>query len=197
MPRITNPIPLYLDRRGALLDAGKLYFGQPNADPESNPIQVYWDKERTIPAVQPIRTLGGVVVNGTDPSFIFAAEDDFSMRIKDANDVLVIYIASTEIDTPDFQPLDSDLTAIAALSTSAYGRNILTLANQAALRSAIGYPEPLPAAGGTVGGNIIRGGAGPVVFHNEPTFTSGRIFVINAGDPDPTGSPGDMLFVRQ
>lgn len=31
------------------------------------------------------------------------------------------------------QPLDSDLTAIAALSTTSYGRTILTLANQAAL----------------------------------------------------------------
>lgn len=32
-----------------------------------------------------------------------------------------------------FQPLDADLTAIAALTTTAYGRALLTLANQAAL----------------------------------------------------------------
>lgn len=36
------------------------------------------------------------------------------------------------------QPLDSDLTAIAALSTSAFGRGLLTLANQAALLAAAG-----------------------------------------------------------
>ncbi len=39
------------------------------------------------------------------------------------------------IDT--FQPLDSDLTAIAALSTTAFGRALLILANQAALTAAI------------------------------------------------------------
>ena len=36
-----------------------------------------------------------------------------------------------------YQPLDSDLTAIAALSTTAYGRALLTLANQAALTALI------------------------------------------------------------
>jgi len=35
------------------------------------------------------------------------------------------------------QPIDSDLTAIAALSTTSYGRNLLTLANQAALQAAV------------------------------------------------------------
>lgn len=36
------------------------------------------------------------------------------------------------------QPLDSDLTAIAALTTTSYGRALLTLANQAALLAAVG-----------------------------------------------------------
>jgi hypothetical protein len=38
----------------------------------------------------------------------------------------------------NYQPLDSDLTAIAALTTTAYGQNLLTLANQAALQTAVG-----------------------------------------------------------
>ena len=37
-----------------------------------------------------------------------------------------------------YQPLDADLTAIAALSTAAYGRSLLTLADQAALQTAYG-----------------------------------------------------------
>lgn len=37
-----------------------------------------------------------------------------------------------------YQPLDSDLTAIAALSTTSFGRDLLTLANAAALLSAAG-----------------------------------------------------------
>lgn len=42
------------------------------------------------------------------------------------------------LGTDHFQPLDSDLTAIAALSTTSYGRGLLELANQAALLTAIG-----------------------------------------------------------
>jgi len=37
-----------------------------------------------------------------------------------------------------YQPLDADLTAIAALSTTAYGRSLLALANQAALQAEAG-----------------------------------------------------------
>jgi hypothetical protein len=37
-----------------------------------------------------------------------------------------------------FQPLDSDLTAIAALTTTSFGRALLTLANAAAMRTTIG-----------------------------------------------------------
>lgn len=44
-----------------------------------------------------------------------------------------------------FQPIDADLTAISALSTTAYGRALLTLANQAAL---VGL---LPNSGSSVG----------------------------------------------
>lgn len=40
--------------------------------------------------------------------------------------------------TASVQPLDSDLTAIAALTTTAFGRGLLELANQAALLSAAG-----------------------------------------------------------
>jgi hypothetical protein len=38
-----------------------------------------------------------------------------------------------------YQPLDDDLTSIAGLSTTSYGRALLTLANQAALQTAIGF----------------------------------------------------------
>jgi len=50
------------------------------------------------------------------------------------------------VDAPDlsgYQPLDSDLTAIAALSTTSYGRAFLTLANQAALVALLPSYQPL------------------------------------------------------
>lgn len=44
----------------------------------------------------------------------------------------------TKLETGSFQPLNSNLTEIANLTTNAYGRALLTLANQAALLAAIG-----------------------------------------------------------
>jgi len=72
-----------------------------------------------------------------------------------------------------FQPLDSDLTAVAALSTTAYGRALLTLANQAALAALFpsdpltnGYTANVILAGSSnyfggklnVGGILLDGG---------------------------------------
>lgn len=47
------------------------------------------------------------------------------------------------LGTAAAQPLDADLSAIAALSTSAYGRALLTLANQAALLALLPSYQPL------------------------------------------------------
>jgi hypothetical protein len=63
-----------------------------------------------------LRTAGGLVI-GTDVA---------------AQSSLASYL-TTAAAASGYQPLDSDLTAIAALSTTSYGRAFLTLANQAAL----------------------------------------------------------------
>ena len=54
-------------------------------------------------------------------------------------------IAATDVQAAiaASQPLDADLTAIAALSTTSYGRGLLTLADQAALTAAIGEKNRL------------------------------------------------------
>ena len=197
MTKVLNPHPLFLDGRGALLDAGFITIGQPNQDPEviGNQVSLYWDKDKTIAAPQPLRTLGGVIVNGQNPSFVFLNEPDYSMTIRDADGVLVQYNPSAlEAGDPvaTWQPLDADLTAIAALATTAYGRNLLQLANQAALRSATGIPDCLPLAGGTVTGNILRQGAGVHPYFAVAAMTGGRIYITAAGAADPTSQPGDI-----
>jgi len=58
----------------------------------------------------------------------------FSLDMNAINDTIGI----------SFQPLDSDLTAIAALTTTTYGRSLLTLANAAALAAEVGsFYQPL------------------------------------------------------
>ena len=197
MTKVVNPLPLYLDGRGALLDAGYVYIGAPNTNPETpaNQLQLFWDNPLTVQAAQPLRTLGGVIVNGQNPAMAFLAEANHSMTVKDADGVLVQYIPSAADigGVPvQYQPLDSDLTAIAALATTAYGRGLLTLANQAALKAATGIPDPLPLTGGTVTGNILRGSAGGHVYHVDAAMISGRIFITAEGAADPTSQAGDI-----
>jgi hypothetical protein len=117
------------------------------------------------------------------------------MTVKDIDGVLVQNIPSAA-DTGGvarfLQPLDADLTAIAALATTPYGRGLLILANQAALKSATGIPDPLAAVGGTVTGNILRGGAGAHIYHNTVGMNSGRVFLTAEGAADPTSLAGDI-----
>lgn len=193
MTKLTNPRPLFLNARGNLLDAGYIYVGVANADPESNPIAVFWDAALTIPAAQPLRTLGGVIVNGAAPAFVFFAEDDFSYRVRDADGALMDYVPSLYSDLPDFQPLDADLTAIAALATTAFGRSLLTLANQAALKAATGIPDPLPIAGGVLTGNVTRQSAGGLAYAASASYPTVRIFGPE-NTTDPTTQPGDIWF---
>lgn len=194
--RLNNPFPLFLDATGALLHNGYVYMGEPGQDPEAHPLATFWDKALTIPAVQPFRTRGGMIVNGLNPSFVYAAGEDYSIRVRDADGGEVYFLSSTSVTGEQYQPLDADLTAIAALATTAFGRNLLTLANQAALKAATGIPDPLPLAGGNVTGNIGRQGAGPHLYHTDGTFTSGRVFLTNSDAADPTSLPGDIWLKR-
>lgn len=190
---INNPFPLWLDKDGTLLDGGSIYVGTANADPESSPITVYYDAALTIVAAQPLRTRGGYVVNENgNPTGIYCAPDDYSIRARDFDGNQVLYKSTILVAEVAYQPLDSDLTAIAALATTAYGRALLILANQAALKAATGIPDPIPAIGGTTTGNITRSGAGVHTYHTDGTFTSGRIFKTASGAGDPTSLPGDI-----
>lgn len=199
MTKIVNPMPLYLDGRGNLLDGGFIYIGAINTNPEilANQLSLFWDKDKTQSAPQPLRTLGGVVVNGQNPAYVFINEANYSITIKDADNNLVVFQARST-DTGDvaasYQPLDSDLTSIAALATTAYGRNLLTLANQAALVAATGIPACLPLIGGTVTGNILRSGAGAHAYWGTAGMTGARLFVSASSAADPTSQPGDVWF---
>lgn len=192
MTKLTNPIPLFLDLRGALLDAGRVWVGVAGQDPETHPIAVFWDEARTIVAAQPLTTMGGRIVNGAYPGSVYFAEDNFSMRTRDADGNLVDYSPALTGAVIPYQPLDSDLTAIALLTTTEYGRGLLTLVNQAALRTATGIPDPLPAVGGTVSGPVTRQASGRYLHHGDGALTGDT---ITRGTADPAGgTDGDLYF---
>ncbi|WP_343518088.1 hypothetical protein [Sphingomonas sp.] len=196
MQKLGNPVPFFFDGSGRPLTGGYVYVGVANADPQTNPIDLFWDLEGDDPAAQPLRTIGGFLVNGTQPASVFFDEDDYSMRVRDDNGVEVFYSPSVYGPTDAFQPASDTLTAIAALTTTAFGRNLLTLANSTALATATGIPTPLPAAGGTITGNITRQGAGVHTYHTDSALTSGRIFLTANGAADPTSLPGDIWLEK-
>lgn len=193
--RLDNPFPLFLSSDGKPLQNGYVFMGEAGKDPEAHPIATYWDAELTIPATD-LRTRGGYIVNGANTAFVFADVEDYSLRVRDASGGEILFLASVAVAGQQYQPLDSDLSAIAALSTTPFGRALLTLANQAEMRAAVGYVAPIPAAGGTVSGNVTRQGAGVHIYHTDAEFISGRLFLTDHDAADPTGIPGDIWLKR-
>lgn len=188
MQKIGNPFPLFLDSDGLLLNGGYIYLGIKDGNPLVEPVVAYWDSALTQVADQPLRTIAGLIVNGTAPAQVFIAQDDYSQLVQDVNHAQVTYSPSVYADQ-NFQPLNDNLTAIAALATTAYGRALLTLANQPALQAAVGYS---PFTGGTVTSNIVRQGAGTHWYWVDDGQSSGRVFQTASGAADPTSLPGDV-----
>lgn len=90
LTQLVPPYPIFTDRDGSPLDAGYLYFGEPNLNPETNPIQVYYDPGLTQPLAQPIRTSNGYVMRNGSPALIYA-DGQFSVTVRNKKNELVIY----------------------------------------------------------------------------------------------------------
>ncbi len=90
LTQLAPPYPIFTDKNGDPLDNGYLYFGEVNKNPETNPIQVYYDSAFTQPAAQPLRTSNGYVMRNGSPAAVYAGVN-FSVTIRDKNNALVIY----------------------------------------------------------------------------------------------------------
>jgi hypothetical protein len=88
--QLAPPYPVFTDKNGDPLDNGYLYFGVVDLNPETNPIQVYYDSTFTQPVAQPIRTSNGYPMRNGAPALIFAGSQ-FSVTVRDKNSDLVIY----------------------------------------------------------------------------------------------------------
>jgi hypothetical protein len=81
---VNPPFPVFADIDGQPLEAGYIWIGQVNLDPQTNPINVYWDAAQTILAPQPIRTLAGYPANNGTPARFFSTQD-YSIRVMNRN----------------------------------------------------------------------------------------------------------------
>lgn len=91
---INQPYPLFADRDGKPLDQGYIYVGVAGANPETSPIQLYWDTGLTLAAAQPLRTVNGYIARNGTPAAVYAQADSVSMTVKDKGGVLISYTQS-------------------------------------------------------------------------------------------------------
>lgn len=141
--RLINPFPYFRDLRGLPLDGGAVYIGADGADPQVTPGSVWLNSAMTVAAVQPLVVIGGLLTYNGNPAQFYIAGPSFSIRVRDSNGAEVFYEPSAVVENTVYQPLDSDLTAIAALTTTAYGRSLLTTATATTARALLVVPDPV------------------------------------------------------
>ncbi len=111
---IRQPFPHFTDSNGEELNNGYIWIGTAGTDPESNQITVYWDSDLSIPAVQPIRTLNGLMVRGASPARIWVGSD-YSIKATDQNAVVVYTSLSNNTEVDAGVLVAADLAALKAI----------------------------------------------------------------------------------
>ena len=86
---IVSPFPVFNDLDGTPLESGYIYIGTANLNPEASPINVFWDAALTVPAAQPIRTVGGYASRNGSPSRMYVSADTYSITVRNRNRVFV------------------------------------------------------------------------------------------------------------
>jgi hypothetical protein len=71
------------------LENGYVWIGEPNLNPQTNPVVAYYDAALTIPAAQPLRTLNGYVSRAGSPAQIYIDGADFSILVQDSKGSMV------------------------------------------------------------------------------------------------------------
>lgn len=123
---IQPTFPIFTDIDGQPLEAGYIWIGTANLNPITNPISVYWDAALTLPAAQPIRTIGGYPVNSGTPARLYV-NSDYSIQVQNRNGS-VVYSAPAaterlsgvviEVDSTDVSFIQAGTGAVARTAQS-------------------------------------------------------------------------------
>jgi len=94
---VEQPFKTYTGLDGKPLENGYVYIGKPNQNPanESQRVTIYWDAAGTIPAEQPLRTVGGYIMRGGTPANVFF-DGEYSELVRDSKMRQVAYAQSSE-----------------------------------------------------------------------------------------------------
>jgi hypothetical protein len=121
MLAIETPLAAFFDLDGSPLDAGRLYFGLPNDNPETAPITVYWDAAGTQPAAQPLRTSNGFIVRSGTPAQVYVS-GDYSLTVKNRSGARVAYAPSSLSASNDLDLQLQITTLVADLASTVSGK---------------------------------------------------------------------------
>lgn len=157
---IQQPFPIFTDIDGQPLEDGYIWIGAANLDPQTNPINVYWDAALTLPAGQPIRTLAGYPANNGTPARLYV-NSDYSIRVMNKNGSVVY----TSLN-------DNAFSGGGSVVTNATGDGVQTIFPVSSVPSAI-YIN-----GVYQNQNTYTVAGGNVTFSQAPPFTSVIEFVV-------------------
>ena len=200
LTQLAPPYPIFTDKNGDPLDAGFIYFGEPNLNPETNPIQVYYDRGFTQPVAQPVRTSNGYVMRNGSPALIYA-DSQFSVTVRNKNSELVIYSPVGYGVTPGipfatFQNAARDVAALLADTQFTYAAgvpNTIQVTPGDILRTlAEGFAYEVAASGASDEHVTTAGGVKLYVLAGE----DGRFNVLAYGITVAGSSANDLLWQK-
>jgi polygalacturonase len=119
---IIPPFPVFNDLDGKPLENGFIYIGTSNLNPETAPINVFWDSALTVPAAQPVRTVGGFLSRNGSPANIYMAEETYSITVRNVKKVFV-YSDANQSNAPTFS-LPGDNVSFLQAGTGAVTRTM-------------------------------------------------------------------------
>jgi len=111
---IQPPFPIFTETDGQPLENGYIWIGTVNLNPQTNPINVYWDAALTISATQPIRTLAGYPSNSGTPARFFV-NADYSIRVMNRNGSTI------------YSSLNGNAVGSGTVATNATGNGVQTV----------------------------------------------------------------------
>jgi len=174
LPRL-NPFEFFTETDGSPLDGGKVYIGTVNQNPKTSPITVYFDSAMTIPAPQPLQTVGGRIVKNGAAASIYSNASSFSLLVENKSGQQVSYSASVESDPANVlldlsQSSGSSLVGFIQSGSGAVDRTV-----QSKLREFVSAKDF-----GAIGDGVTDDTAALQVAINQ-TSTTGSVLYIPSG----------------
>jgi hypothetical protein len=115
---IQIPFPVFQGRDGQPLENGYIWIGEPNLNPQTNPVVAYYDAALTIVAPQPLRTLNGYVSRAGTPAQIYVDAVNFSILVQDSKGSMVYNFPEGTGISPDASGIQYTPAGVGAVATT-------------------------------------------------------------------------------